>query len=361
VERWHGSFRRRGGILAAAAGLALWAPGCELPSVPEWDTRWILPGFHASWDMDELLPPEVRVAPDGSAYLLTLPSAENSRTLRSLCPPCEILHGMVVPKPPFRFSIPVEVDFPPEVVSAEVRYAAVDLSVTNGLPFDPVRPGGLETGSLTVILRESGGTGRELATQVLDGAEQAFAPGSTWSTTILLEPGPVRRGLQVEVVVDSPLGPPVEIDLDRELAVSVDPSIIELTAVRAVIGDWEEELDPVTLRVGKIDDALLDRVLEGAVTFHTWNPLPTEVLMDLEIRTGSTVHLEEIFDVGPGDDVTRVSLRGSEVRDMLEHPELVLMGSGRVDGAGVEMDLVPGLQVSVEGMIDVVLRVGPTP
>lgn len=361
MDPWRGSFRIPGGILPVVAGLALWVPACELPSVPEWDTRWILPGFQASWEMDELLPPEVQVASDGSAYLLTLPSAETARSLRSMCAPCEILQGMVVPKPRFRFSFPVEVDFPPEVVSAEVRYAAVDLSVTNGLPFDPVRPGGLETGSLTLILRESGGTGRELATQVLDGAEQAFAPGTTWRTTLLLEPGPVRSGLQVEVAVNSPQGPPVEIDLDRELAVSVDPSVIELTAVRAVIGDREEELDPVTLKVGEIDEALLDRVLEGAVAFHTWNPLPTEVRMDLEIRTGPTVHLQEIFHVGPGDDVSRVSLRGSEVRDILEHPELVLMGSGRVEGDGVEMDLVPGLQVSVEGVIDVVLRVGPTP
>lgn len=353
--------RGLGVLLLAAVGPVLWAPGCELPSAPEWDTRWILPGFDASWEMDELLPPEVQVAPDGTAFLLSLPGAGASRSLRELCPPCGIVQGMTVPKPPFRFSFPVEVDFPPEVVSAEVRHAAVDFSLTNGFPFDPVRPGGLETGSLTITLRETGGTRRLLATQILDGAHQAFAPGSTWSTTLVLDPGPIRQGMEVEVAVDSPLGAMVEIDLDRDLAASVEPSVIEVTSVRAVIGDWEEDLDPVTLKVGDLDEALLDRVLAGAVTFHTWNPLPTEVQMDLEIRTGTTIHLEREIDVGPGDHVSEVTLTGNEVREILENPELVLVGSGRVDGAGVEMDLVPGLQVSVEGMIDVTLRVGPTP
>ena len=154
------------GVLALAA--------CDIPtSPPQVQQRWILPVEQATFSVGELLPAGVQ--DDGSAFLVSVDPVTVVERLTDICASCVALDGLVAPKPGFEDSLEVTTDLPAAVSGATLQSASVQVVVHNGFGFDPLRPGGPDTGMLSVEVRAGVG-GDVLGTLTMDGATESLPP-----------------------------------------------------------------------------------------------------------------------------------------------------------------------------------------
>ena len=157
---------------------------CHIPTdVPILESRWVVPAEETSFGVADLLPGDVTLTADSSAFLVNFDPITFSETLGNLCPVCVAANGLNVPKPLFTGNFASAIGFPPEVSSVTIIDGQVQLSINNGLNFDPIRPSASARGSITIVLTDSA-DGDILGTLTIDGNTTAMPAGATLLRTI---------------------------------------------------------------------------------------------------------------------------------------------------------------------------------
>lgn len=340
--------------LVAVGVLALTA--CDIPTTaPRIEQRWILPVEQASFAVGELLPAGVQ--DDGTSFLVSVGPLTIVERLSDVCQNCEALNGLVAPKPGFEDSIDVTSGLPSGVSGADLQSASVRVVIHNGFGFDPLRPGGPETGMLSVEVR-AGGSGVVLGGLMMDGATESLPVNSTVTRTISLSGATLGTTLQAAVHMESPAGDPVMIDSSDALTVTATPTLVRLASAVVDVSGEGVTLDPVSLDVEGIDEAITDRIETGAILLEVSNPFGVAIDGVLEIRhpEGSIAKTVTI----PADASSSVSVpyTASELRDFLGEANVTLVGAGSVSAGAGAITVAPGQEMVLDGRIDLTLTIG---
>ncbi|MDT8341892.1 MAG: hypothetical protein RQ751_10300 [Longimicrobiales bacterium] len=340
-------------LLAAATG------GCDIPTdAPLLETRWVVPSDETRFGVAQLLPGDVRLAEDSTTFLVDFDPVSFSESLGNLCPACVPLNGLTAPKPPFARGFQTAVVLPADVRALELAGGRVEVILTNGLGFDPLRPAPEVYGTLTVTVTDAS-DGDVLGALPLDGRTTALPPGSILSLSVPLAPGSVGGDLTTRVFVDSPLGDPVTIDVTEEVRASAAALDVQVTAVAAEVGGRRVGLDPVQLDVADVDAEVRDRVTAGAFLLDVENPFGVGGDLTVTLSGGGLTPIVKPARVGPeARSTTRVDFTLDELRSILGRSGVVLSGEVTVDAEAGVATLLPGQELRLAGKLDVTLEVG---
>jgi hypothetical protein len=233
----------------------------------------------------------------------------------------------------------------------------VRVGIHNGFAFDPLRPGGTETGVLTVEVRAGGG-GPVLGTLEMDGGSESLPAGATVTRTLALTPGHIGTTLQAVVHIQSPAGTPVVIGAEDQLTVTATPEFVRLASAVVDVSGEEVALDPVELDVEGIDETITDHIDRGAVLLDVTNPFGVALDAVLEIRHPGGSVLKDVHV--PADAASSVSVpyTAEELRDFLGRADVTLLGTGGVSGGAGSITVRPGQELVLDGKIDLTLTLG---
>lgn len=353
---------RRRRLLVALGACALAAAACDIPTdVPILDTRWVVPAEDTRFGVGELLPGDVTITADSSAFLVNFDPVTYSESLATLCPACAIADGTTVPKPPFIGTFSSAIDFPPEVSSVTVLDGSVELQIYNGLNFDPLRPAPNSSGavgSMTITITDDA-DGDVLGTLTIDGATTAMAPGSTLNTALPLSGATIDGSLKATTTVDSPLGDDVTIDSSLEVSVTASPVNIRVADVTVDVANRSVDLDPVALDVQDVDKDLANHVQTGTFLVDVTNPFGISATFQLSITGTTFAPIQKSAAIGPAPTSSvEIDLTPEEIQRFLGEPDVVLNGSGVVDSSAPAVTVMPGQELVLSAKLDVTIRLG---
>ena len=344
-----------------AVALALLA-ACDIPTdVPTVDSRWILEAESTTIGVGDLLPSGVRIS--GSQFAVDVDPFSTMRSLGDMCATCASLNLQMAPKPSFASSFTVDASFSADVSGADLASASVEIAITNNFEFDPIRPPGGSTGSLTLTLTDAA-SGRQLGQTVVDGAVTAFGANQTLTRTMTLAPGQVGSSFVMTVELVSPAGGSAPTDLvpintSDDFRVNATPSAVLVNSADVDVSNRNVTLDPVALDVGDMDAAIINRIQGGAIVLDIQNPFGVGVDAQLQITVGGQPVVTKAFSVsGQASSSTSVSLTGDDFRAFLGHNGVALTGTGSVSAAAGTITVRPDQQVLVDGKIDLTLQIG---
>jgi hypothetical protein len=344
-------------VALITGGLAF--SSCSIPSdAPIWDTRWGVPAEGVSVQVSEILPDRMTVTPDGTAFAVEVDPFAFSQTLADACPPCDALDGQTGPKPAFVTSLDGLGELPAKVLSVDVDHVLVRVSITNGLSFDPLRPGAGNQG--TMMLRAyNGGPESELLAEIeVDGADQGFVPGSTLVLEVTVQEITVDEAVRVVLSIDSPAGDTVLLDSSGSIDVLVVTDVVRVSSARIEVAGETFAADPVELDVGDIEQSLVDRIQSGALDILVENPFG--VAGSFLARIGGPfpdIVKSMTFTEEPAS-VTRVEFSQEELRTFLGQSGVILSGTGTVSPAATPIQVTPGDSLRIESRLDITLRIG---
>lgn len=254
---------RPAGVLLLVAGVS----ACDLPTgMPRWETTWITPSEETSVHVTELLPAGLMVNVDTTAFELAIDPVNESWTLSEFCAACPPVTS-VAPKPAFTATVSTTAPIPAAVQSVDVQGGSIDLVLTNGFDFDPIRPGAAsDSGSITITV--SSGT-TTVASLVVDGRTQSFAPNTTKNLSLPFVPSTITGDLDVDLTIDSPAGDQTTLNPNDVLglALSSDGILVSeatISVAGQAIEGVEAELD--------LSDVDLDAIRDGTIFLDVVNP-----------------------------------------------------------------------------------------
>lgn len=357
-------------LMSTARGLTvLLAVGaltaCELPTgTPILEQEWIFPLSSFDVGVQELLPTWVSITEDTAAFTFVVDGTSFDESLGDLCPGCQGLDGLTVPKPAFQGDFEETFPLPDDVQSAVVQNGEVEVVAQNGFGFDPLRPPGGQTGTATLTLREGGPTGPVLDELVLNGTDTSFGPGTILTRTLDYS-GPVIGSLSVTLTIDSPAGGPepgnwVPIRLNDELQVVVSPGTVEVTSANITVAGRAFALPITGLDVEDLDADLVEQVSSGFLRLIVQNPWSVGATLNLAI-TGPTM-AEPIFFIArvpPTPTATLdVEFTASDLQAFLGQPDVVVAGQGTVDQSAGAIPLLPDQVMTIETKLDLTIEIG---
>lgn len=349
----------RGRTLFAGCLVALSLVACDVPTAPPaFESRWIVPAEETRFGVAELLPGNVSVTNDSSAFVVDFDPVSFSTTLGTICPPCAVADGFTVPKPAFDGTLASSVAFPAEVSAITVLDGAIRLQLVNGLNFDPLRPAAGVTGTMTVTVTDDA-DGDVLGTLVIDGATTAFGQGTTLTDSLTLAPTTVEGSLTATARVDSPAGDPVMMDSSLGLSVTATPTNIRVVSVDIDVAGRAVDLDPVSLDLDGVDVELVDRVVSGAFVLDVVNPFAVAADFQLSISGPTIATIDKTVAIGSASTTeARIDFTQAELRSFLGEPNVMLSGGAVIDAGAPVVTVSPGQELMVDASLDLTLRVG---
>lgn len=332
---------------------------CDIPTdLPGVESRWVVPGEETRFGVASMLPGDVALTPDSSAFIVTFDGQSFSETLGVLCAACATANGLTVPKPPFIAEFAESIEFPSEVSSIEVVDGEVGVQLTNGLNFDPIRPGGGATGTLTLTITDDA-DGDVLGTLIIDGVTTPFPPGSVLDRTVALAPTSVQGSIVATVGVVSPAGDPVTLDSSLEVSVAATPADITVSAVEIDVSNLSVDLDEVGLGVEDVDADVVDRIIAGGFVVDVANPFGIAAEFQLSIEGPTIDPIVKSASLGPEPVSTiRIPFYGDELRSFLGQPDVMLSGGAIVDSGAGSVVVGPGEELVLSAKLDLTLRIG---
>ena len=335
------------------------AAACDIPTeLPELESRWIVPAEETRFGVAELLPGAVTLAPDNAAFIVDFDPIMFSQTLGSICAACVAADGLTVPKPAFVGGFSSTIGFPAEVTAVNIVGGSVQIEVTNGFNFDPIRPASGVFGSLELTLTDDA-DGDVIGSLTIDGEDQAFAPSSTIMTSIVLGATSVEGGIETTILVDSPAGDPVTVDASSLLSVDATPMDVRVASVEIDVANQSVDLDPVDLDLEDLDTDLIERVESGSFILDVVNPFAVAADFDLQISGPTITTIQKSASIGPeAESSVIITFSGAEIRSFLGQPNVVLTGGAVVDSGAGTIVVNPGQELVLEAALDLGIRSG---
>lgn len=331
---------------------------CDLPTAtPIFETRWIFPIEENSISVDEMLPAAVTTS--GEEFEVAVDPFTFPESLGNLCLACLPFDGLVVPKPLLQFSFSDVSSYATDVESFELLTGSVTVRITNGLGFDPIRPGVGVTGSVTVTVYDEMIGGRELDRIVLNGAVDSLSNGTALDLPIDLTAGPVTSTVVAVVDMHSPLGDPVLINTTSQLDVDVTFGVIAVSSATVNVAGRQVALDEVAMDVEKIDSYIVDNILSGALILNLSNPFGVGLTATIDIKSPAIPTISKSLTItsNPTSQV-RLEYTRAELRSFLGQMDVTIGGSGTVSTDAGSITVSPGQIVTMKGSLDAVVELG---
>ena len=358
------SLKRTGGRLAflLAAG-ALWA--CDIPTdAPRTEQKWAIPLSSTTVPVGEFLPDAVGFTEDSSAFTVQIDAISFEEDLRTLCSACAGLDGLTVPKPAFSGTFSESVDLPDDVASVQVEEGVVVVEAWNRFTFDPLRPPGGATGTITLKLREGSPTGIILDEVVVDGAFSSFAPGTRLSRELEYS-GSIGGSISVVVEVNSPAGgiEPgnwVLVRLDDPIQATATPEDVEASTVEIEVAGETYDLEPTELDVEDITESTVEKVQSGTLHLNIVNPWSVGAVATLTIFGPTMAEPVVLIAPIPAAPTSRVevALSQADLQAFLGQPNVVLTGQGTVDQNAGRVGVTPAQIMTIGTDLDLTLWIG---
>lgn len=346
-------FVRPAGALVLIAGLS----ACDVPTgIPRWETTWITPGEGTTVSVAELLPAGIAITPDSSAFVLGFDPVDTAWQLSEFCPACPPI-AATVPKPAFSGTVSTQMPLPASVQSVVVAGGDVDIALTNGFDFDPIRPGATaDSGSLTITVTSGGAT---VATFVIDGADRAFPPGTTINETLAFQPSTITDALTFEFTVDSPAGDPTTVDPADELSASIQSTGVLVSEATVAASSLPIEGAEMELDLADVEEG--DRFKEGTIFLEIQNPfsLTGQLTMTVDPAGPAGPFVKPVALVA-GESEASVTFVEAEIQQMIGAVNTITI-DGVVSAVGGGVTVRPDMVIGVETRLRVTVEVGGDP
>ena len=227
-------------LTVAIIGLGI-LPACKLPEAPQWDIGIVLPYASDAVTWLDYLPSAVGVdTVGGTPVFETQPQTDSVEFgLGRMCSLCQVLNGQTVQVPSFEYIDSLDVLFPSELVAIHVISALLEIRVTNGLNFDPLRPNPdpANAGYLTLVTRDIG-TGTSIDSVLISGATETIIPGETETVQFGITDMEISEGVRIVFHIVSPQdNQTVTIDTNRGATVTAVLGSIQVSGVAVVVDD----------------------------------------------------------------------------------------------------------------------------
>jgi hypothetical protein len=233
------------------------------------------------------------------------------------------------------------------VFEATVASGSIDVTLTNGLSFDPIAGGG----SLTVTVSGASG-GPVLGTLSFDGTVDTFAPGSVTMRTMTLSSGTIDGAIETTVEVDSPGGQVATIDVSDQVQVTAVTTSLLVSSVTVDVVGRSASLSETDLNINDLNDGIIDAIQSGSVVLDVTNPFGVSLTGSLTI---GTVTKDLLVPVDATSNV-EIAYTGDELRQILGEPDVTFAGNGVL--AGGPAVVAPSAMLSIDPTIDLIIRIG---
>jgi hypothetical protein len=257
-------------IALAASG------GCDIPTaVPVWDTEWELLLARDSVPVEDLLPEDVEIGPQG--FRVASFESRDSVRLDEVCELCTCFDGPIP-----ELSLEAQdyaFELPDRLLEAPITRGTAILELTNGLGFDLLDDGLGGRGFIRADLVD-GRTGDTLVSRTWT---EGFPEGSTVTLTFPLDQILLHRSIVARVTGTTPGSRCDDLVLDPSdgLDVRVELRDVEAPSARVLLN--EADLAPPTRRAA-LPAAIADRLRPGEADLV--------VSLDVSSSLGLAVDLE---------------------------------------------------------------------
>jgi hypothetical protein len=334
---------------------------CEFPtSVPQWDQTWEVPGERVSVSVAELLPADIRITPDSSAFETDAPGTSISFSLADMCGSvCTVANGLTVPKPEFRDTITTTSALPGDLVSTTLTGGSLNATIAHNLSFDPLRPSTDPANPRGFLVVDVTSNGNVVAHDSIDGNDTSFPSGSSLSPSLDIQPVEVSGSLDIRIIIYSPSGDPATIDTADTLGVNVATATLQFS--EATINASSVTIDPVTTPIDfpelESDNALLDHIQSGSLLLDVSNPFSVTGNLDIAFQ-GSTTPVQRTLAINTGTYADSVSFTGTELRSLLSSGAVDLVASGSVSASGGAITVTPTQELVLDSRFRLVMLIG---
>jgi hypothetical protein len=337
-------------IRALAASAVLLA-ACDIPSgLPNWDTTWNVPSQSLSVGVGQVLPGGVSIAPDGSAFLVSIAPVTFSERLGDDCAECNVLAGLTAPKPAFQARSSASAALPGDVQGGALAAGGrIDVRVTNGTRFDPLRPGAGRFGWATIVVRN--GT-TVLARDSVHGSTTALPAGGQLLRTLTLGAATVTGAVSVDVVLDSPAGDAVAIDPSATFGVVATPSPLRVTQATVMVRG--ANVSQSTSADLDVSTSIADRVQSGRLLLAVKDPFAVGGRLAVRLSTPQGAVVTKALDVTGGDKGYALDFTRDELRSLLGH-SVTIAFTGAVSRAGA-LTVTPAQTLAIATRFELVLN-----
>ena len=343
---------RRSARTALPAGLLLAGLGaCDLPSeLPRWNTLWVVPAGTTEIDVASLLPDQIGVTSDGSAFQMSLSPFTFSRSVGEICPNCP--NGVTIPKPEFTASFGGSTSLPSEVISANVSGGNIRVRLQHNFSFDPLRPGGSSVGHIVLVVRSGGAT---LARDSISGNATALPAGTALDRTVTLQSATITGPIQVDVNLFSPSGGTVTINTGQRLDVTVTPNNVRISEARVRVPTQTVEAVDEELDFEDIDEDTIDRIKGGAIRLGLENPFSVSGQLQLRITGPGIAPIVRTVNVAQGTSTSRIEFTADEIRSILGRSGVLLNIDGTLTAPATGTRVRPTDAVAIETQLEVII------
>jgi hypothetical protein len=339
------------GRASALAVAALLGSGCDFPTEPPiLEHDWVVPVDRTTVSVAELLP--VGVTLSGGAFALAVEPVVSARTLGSLCPPCAPLDGQTVPVPPFQASFGSSSRLPADVTSAVLASGTVQLSLRNGLAFNPLANGGV----IVITLRD-GAAGRQLGRLELRGPGDALPAGGTLTRTVALAPGAIGPVLTSTTDLTVRAGSVARIDTDQEIRLTATPAGVLASSAGVDVSGEPVTFESVEVDVADLEDFEED-IASGALLLDVTNPFG--VALNGQIRViypDGTLTKPVTIGAAPRSSVS-IPFSADELRAFIGAAPVTLSGSGTVAGGAGAITVAPQQVLDIAAKLRLTVQIG---
>lgn len=335
------------------------ATACEYPTaLPIVESRWVVPIEDTRFGVGDLLPGQVSITPDGTAFLIDFDPVSFQSSLADICGACAAADGFTVPKPAFSGDIVSGIDFPAQVSSVTIVDGSIQVDITNGLNFDPLNPGGATTGDFVITITDDADDD-VVASTTVDGSTNPFPQGTTLNLVLPLQAVTVEGNIVATITLTSPAGDPVTVDSNLQIAVDATVSNVRVSDVSVDVSNEAVTLDPVSLDLDEVGEEFGERVLSGAFLVDVENPFGVGASVQFTIDGPTIAPIQKSVQLdGSATSSERVDFTMAEIQSILGQPSLMLTGGATVSpGAGI-VSVQPGQELVFEASLDFILQVG---
>lgn len=359
--------RRLRGVAVFALGVLA---ACEIPSeAPILQQTWVVPGDSVAVNVSQILPANIAVNVGGTAFFITMPApVVISTTLGALCaqPACQSGGAVVAPVPAFTSPVGLlsnTVSLPATVTAATVTAGTMNVSVTNNLGFDPLRPNGtgaVAYGQVSVTIT----SGAVNATTNFNGATQAMPTAAITDLAVPLPTGAYTGNITVAVSVTVPAGNPASMSASNGFSVS--SSVTGLSVSQATVVVTNESITTAPTQYDLEDVDFADQVESGGFILDITNPFTAAADVTLAISApaqgGSpAVLINKNINIAatPASTVT-IPLSKAELQSLVGKTgvAMAITGTANGTGAGNTVSVTPSARIILHTKVQLILNVG---
>lgn len=354
--------RRHSRFLVSTVAAALLV-GCDIPtSIPEspiLDVKWVVPSQSTSITVANIIPANVAIAPDGSVFLVTAtPSTTQvTRTLGQDCPACVAANGLTVPKPAFVAAATTTTQLPADFAAATLVGGNLQVVVSNGFNFDPLRPSAAATAprGFAVITVTNGAT--VIGRDSVNGATTALPAGGSLTRNVALA-GALAGGspLSVTVTLNSPAGDPIQINASQAVTVTATTSSLRVASASVVVAG-KSVSSSSSIDLSEVDSTIINRARSGALLLSIANPFTVTGILTVRLTPAGDATITKTVQLGTGATTQRVAFTEGELKSLLGRMVTVAY-TGTVSSTGGPVTVTPQAAVVVATRLELDLRVG---